>query len=300
MNHYDVVIVGGNFAGLSAAMQLVRARRNVALVDAGQPRNRFAPASHGFLGQDGATPAAIMQTGRAQLAAYPTFTFVEALARDAGLEDDRFTVTLDSDRDLSADRLILATGVRDELPAIPGLAERWGQTVVHCPSCHGFEFGQQPLGVLGIHSHSPMQAILVSDWGPTTYFTNGVIEPDEKTLANSTRRGITIERTPVSALVGKAPALDGVSLQDGRLIKVAGLFAASTVHMASPLAERLGCEFVEGPLGPHVQIDEHWRTSVPGVAAAGDAASAMHNATLASASGAIAGAKAHQAMLGLI
>src|SRR6476661_6243197 len=136
--HHDVIIIGGSFAGLSAAMYLARARRSVCVVDAGEPRNRFAAHSHGFFAQDGSSPAAMLATARTQVAAYPTVSFVAAHALRAESSGDRFAVALDTGETLTAARLVLAFGVADELPQIPGLAERWGSTVLHCPYCHGY------------------------------------------------------------------------------------------------------------------------------------------------------------------
>ena len=146
--HTDVAVVGGSFAGLSAALQLARARRNVTVLDTGEPRNRFAKASHGFLTQDGARPADILAEARRQLAAYPTARFVEARAERASGIADAFSIALQDGDELSARRIILTHGVSDSLPDIPGLAAEWGKRVAHCPYCHGYEFGGGPLGVL--------------------------------------------------------------------------------------------------------------------------------------------------------
>jgi thioredoxin reductase len=294
---YDAIVVGGSFAGLSAAMQLARARKRILLVDAGKPRNRFSHASHGFLGQDGVAPLAIMREGTRQLAAYPGVSFLYEEALEASASDDGFAIHFADGSERHARRLVLATGVRDELPAVPGLQERWGNTVLHCPYCHGYEVADQSLGVLANHAMSAHQATIIPDWGPTTYFTQGRFEPDAEQLAHMLARGVTIERTPVVALLGEAPGLDGVRLADGRTIAVHALFTAPLTHMSSPLAMQLGCAFEQGPLGPYIRVDERKQTSVPGVFAAGDAASPMYNATMASAAGVMAGFGVHQSMM---
>lgn len=146
---HDAVIVGGSFAGLSAALYVARARRRVCVIDAGLPRNRFAAASHGFFGQDGDDPRAMVARARAQLAAYPGVTFVAGEAVDARVAEGGFVITTATGESVEGARAVLAFGISDVLPDLPGMAERWGRTVLHCPYCHGFEFAGQRLGVLG-------------------------------------------------------------------------------------------------------------------------------------------------------
>jgi len=295
MPSYEVIVVGGSFAGLSAALQLARARRRVLVIDAGSPRNRFARHSHGFLGHDGKSPTQIVGEALLQLVRYPTAEVKQGFAASAIRTATGFTVALDGGATYSAQRLILATGVRDELPDVPGLRERWGETVVHCPYCHGYEL-DGPLGVLAVHPASMHQAMLVPDWGPTTLFTQGLLEPDEAESAQLEARGVRTEHQPVVELLGDAPRLDGVRLADDRIVPLGGLFVAPKTSMASPLAEQLGCVFEEGPLGTVIRIDGTGGTSVPGVFAAGDAATLFTNATRAAAAGVMAGVAAHRSL----
>lgn len=295
--HYDVIVIGGSFAGLSAAMQLARARRRVLVVDGGKPRNRFAAHSHGFLGQDGKTPAAIIGEAAAQLSAYPTAHIVTSDAHAAEHVGDRFVVTHDDGNRSSADRLILATGIRDELPPLPGLEERWGMSVLHCPYCHGYEVADQRLGVLATHELSIHQAMLVPDWGPTTWFTQGIVEPTSDEAAMLAGRNVVIERAPVVEVLGDAPAISGLRLADNRVVAIDALFVGPRTRMASPLAGQLGCAFDDGPIGPVIRVDEWKHTSVPGVFAAGDASAMWTNATFASAAGVAAGVAAHRSLI---
>ena len=292
---YDVIVIGGSFAGLSAAMQLARARQNVLVIDAGSPRNRFADEAHGFLGQDGRAPAAIIRDARCQLQRYATVEILSGEARDAAAVDGGFTVGLAGGGDRRARRLVLATGVTDELPAIPGMREGWGATVLHSPYCHDYEVSDLPLDVIAAHPMSAHQAILIPDWGPTTYFTQGQFEPELAELQAFVARGVKLERTPVVELLGDAPSLDGVRLADGRVVELAAVFTAPRTKPAAPLAALLGCAHEDGPTGPYVKVDQWGATTIPGVWAAGDAATPMHNATLASAAGVLAGIGAHQA-----
>ena len=296
---HDVIIIGGSFAGLAAAMPLARARRRVLLIDAGQPRNRFAAHSHGFLGQDGVTPADIQARGMAELSAYPTFTLLRGNVVGAAGTLDTFTVTLADGSTLKGRRLILATGVRDELPAIPGMKERWGVGALHCPYCHGYEVAGRPLGVLGTQAGSDMKALLVSDWGPVTLFTQDAFLPGAEMMVRLTERSITVERVPITEMLGEAPSLSAVKLADGRVLPLAALFVGPRTHMASPLALQLGCAMEEGHSGPYLRINEGKETSVPGIFAAGDATMQMHSATLSVASGMLAGVGAHRSLLGL-
>ena len=306
---FDAVIVGGSWAGLAAAMQLGRARRRVLVIDAGQPRNRFAEHSHGFLGQDGKSPKEILDTFRAQVLAYPTIQLREDVATAARKRaDDVFELDVASGDVVHAARLILATGIADDLPAIPGLRERWGRTVLHCPYCHGYEVADRRLGVLAVSEQSIHQATLVRDWSrDVTLFTNGTFSPDPEQRAQLEARGIRIETRAVDALIGDAligdaligdaPHLTGVRLADGGVIAIDALFTASRTRIASPLAEQLGCAFDDGIQGPIVRTDERKETTVAGVYCAGDATRAMHNATFAVADGVMAGIAAHQSLV---
>ncbi len=177
---YDVIVVGGSFAGLAAATQIARARRKVLVVDAGRRRNRFAKASHGFLTQDGRPPAEIVADAREQLMNYPTVELTGGTAVQAARQDEVFAVTLSDGTVHRSRRLVLATGVTDILPDIPGLAQRWGQSVFHCPYCHGYELGMGRIGVLAVSELSMHQALLVAEWGKTTLLTNATFEPDSE------------------------------------------------------------------------------------------------------------------------
>ncbi|MYM84832.1 FAD-dependent oxidoreductase [Duganella sp. FT50W] len=290
---FDVIVVGGSYAGLSAATQLGRARRRVLAIDAGQRRNRYAQHSHGFLGQDGREGASIAAEGRAQLMKYPTVRWREGAATQAVPHDGGFRVTLADGSAHHAQRLVLATGMADELPSIPGLAERWGGSVFHCPYCHGYELDQGRIGVLATSALSFHHAMMLPDWGTVTFFLNGVFEPDAEQLAKLEARGVTIERSAVRAVSGKAAVL----LEDERVIELDGLFVLSRLHSASALAEVLGCEMEDGPMGRYVRTDMMKATSIPGVYAAGDAARMAGSVAFAVADGAMAGAASHQSLI---
>ncbi len=290
---YDVIVIGGSYAGMAAALILARGRRKVAVLDAGQRRNRFAAASHGLLGQDGRSPGAIADDARKQLLKYPSVTWRNGTAVSAERTGEHFSVRMEDGEVLSAKRLILATGVVDELPDVPGLAERWGKSVFHCPYCHGYELGNGPLGVLAVGEVSMHHGMLIPEWGRSTMFLNGAFEPDEEQMSQLLARGVSIERERVEEVTGKAL----VKLADGRTIELAGLFVASRTTPSSPLAGMLGCELTESPLGIYISTNDMKETSVPGVFACGDAARAAGNVTFAISDGALAGLSAHRSLI---
>ncbi len=294
---HDAIIIGGSFAGLSAAMYIARARRTVCIIDSGSPRNRFAPQSHGFFTQDGAEPGAMLAAARAQVATYPTATFVDGEAISAASEPDGFSVRLKTGEALESARLVLAFGISDELPAIPGLAERWGHSVLHCPYCHGYEVSGQRLGVLNVSPRSFDQAILIAEWGPTTFYVNGASQADDVSLARLQARGIAIEPVSVRALQGEGSRLSAVELTDGRSSPVDALYIGPRTRLNSGIAEQLGCELDEGTFGRIIRTDDTKMTSVPGVYAAGDITRAAHNATWASADGVTAGLAVHRSLV---
>ncbi|RWM97430.1 MAG: NAD(P)/FAD-dependent oxidoreductase [Mesorhizobium sp.] len=294
---YDLIVVGGSFAGLSAAIQVARAGRNVLVIDAGQPRNRFAKHSHGFLGQDGRRPGAILDDARRQLLAYPTAKVLAGLAGRAAAAGSGFEITTDRGQTFGAARLVLATGVRDILPDVPGLADHWGKSVLHCPYCHGYEVAGGPLGVLATGPMAVHQAQLIADWGDVTLFANGTFEPDAEQLLALKKRDVRFEPAGVAELEEDGSGGLIVRLEDGRRTGVRALFTAPPNTMSSPLAEQLGCTFTEGFLGSVITVDDRQQTSVQGVYAAGDAARSMHNIAFAVSSGAFAGICAHQSLV---
>jgi len=300
MNAFDVIVAGGSWAGLSAAMQLARARRRVLVVDGGLPRNRFARASHGFLGQDGRAPADILETARAQVLAYPSAELRRDQVAGVTAREGGFDVEFASGTAASARRVVLATGVVDELPDLPGLRERWGRTVLHCPYCHGYEVADGRLGILAVGEASMHQALLLPDWSTeVTLFTNGAFEPTTEQRTALEARGVRVDVRRVLEVIGEGEVLSGVRVQHDSgtpMIPLDALFTSSRTRMASPLAADLGCEFDEGPFGPVVRTDAWKETTVSGVYAAGDMARVPHNATWASADGVTAGIGAHRSL----
>ena len=262
---YDVVVVGGGAAGLSAALVLGRARRRVAVVDAGAPRN--APAAHmqGFLSRDGMPPAELLAAGRTEVAGSGVDLVEE---RVVGIEPG-FFVSLAGGAVLRARRILVTTGVQDELPDIPGVAERWGRDLLHCPYCHGWEVRDQSLGILGSQPGAVQHAQLVRQWSDDVVFfahTHHLTSPERLQLE---ARGIQIVRGEVARLVVDDDRLTGVQLADGRVIQRAAVFIRPrNVPHPDGLLTGLGCE-VDDTGFP--VVDATGRTSAFGVWAAGNA-----------------------------
>jgi thioredoxin reductase len=290
--NYDVIVIGGSYAGMAAALQLLRARRSVLIVDAGKRRNRTATHSHGFLGQDGVDPAALARMARMQVMAYPTLTWVDGEAERVTGAKDAFQVEC-SGQSYMGRRILFATGVLDRLPEIPGLQERWGRRVFHCPYCHGYELNQGTIGVIATGPMSIHQAQLVAEWGNTTFFANAALEIEQASADELASRGIRVEPTSIRAIEGDAE----VVLVDGRRQAFAGLFTAPRNAPATPVAEQLGCEMAETPFGTQIWTSDNKETSVPGAFACGDVARMPHSLSLAVADGAWAGAQLHRSLV---
>jgi len=291
---FDAAVIGGSFAGLSAALQLGRASRSTIVIDAGMPRNRSSAAAHGVPGWDGVAPHRILERFRADLAPYPSVTLRTATVTAVTGTRDAFRVAIEGAEPVEARRVILAHGIRDILPGLPGLAEGWGRTVLHCPYCHGYEVKGQPLAVLATGPMAAHQAhMLRADWSDdVTLLTNGIDGIDAAAL---TAAGLRIEHRPPVAVT----ATDDVEVRfaGGPPARFAAVFTAPKVDLAGSPAVRLGVGLSDGPMGPFVRTGPMQQTDVPGVFAAGDLATPMWNVNFAVGDGARAGAGCHQSLL---
>jgi thioredoxin reductase len=267
MNETEVIIVGGGAAGLSAALVLSRARRDVVVIDAGEPRNAPASHMHGFLSRDGLPPRELLAIGRHEIEAYGGRIRDGRVATAVRCGNGNFQVELETGEYLSGRKLLLATGLRDELPNVPGLTDRFGRDVLHCPYCHGHEVRDQPLGVLGGAPNSLHQAQLVRQWSPdVVFFTHtGRLSADDREAFEARAIGIVDE--PVAGLVVAHDQLEGIRLVDGSVVRRAALFVAPRFLPNDALLDALGCEL---DTNGRPVTDSTGRTSVPGLWVAGN------------------------------
>ncbi|MFC7886696.1 NAD(P)/FAD-dependent oxidoreductase [Streptomyces sp. NPDC057376] len=271
-DRYDVVVVGGGAAGLSAALVLGRSRLRTLVVDAGEPRNTPSAHMQGFLTRDGMAPAEFLELGREEIARYGV-----ELVRDRAVDvtrGDGFAVSLAGGLTVRARRLIVTTGLRDELPEVPGVAERFGRDVLHCPFCHGWEVRDERFGVLATSPMSVHQALMVSGWSDdVTLFLHTVAEADlsDDDLRRLAAAGVKVVPGEVAGLRIEDDRLTGVRLADGTVHDRSVVFVAPKAVPQTGLMERLGAELQDTPFGAYPVVDPTGRTSVPGVWTAGNA-----------------------------
>ena len=289
---YDVVVIGGGAAGLNGALMLARSRRSVVVIDEGRPRNAPAAGVHGFLSRDGISPAALLEIGRVELRGYGGHVVpgrVDAVARDGA----GFTVSLADGRSVGARRLLVTTGLVDELPEVPGLAERWGRDVLHCPYCHGWEVRDQAIGILASGPRAVHQALLFRQLsGDVTFFPHTSPTPPDDQMEQLAARGIRVVRGEVESLVVENDRLTGVRLHDGTVVARQALVVGPRFVARSRVLAALGLEPVADPrgLGEHIAGDATGLTSVPGVWVAGNVTDLAAQVVSAAASGVTAGA----------
>lgn len=293
---YDAVIVGAGPAGLSAALVLGRSRRRVLVCGAGQHRNAVARALHGFLTRDGIDPRELLRIGRQQLARYDTVEIRDVEVTDIQIGGDGFGLMLaDGTRPL-ARKVLLTTGVIDELPDIPGVETFYGQSIFHCPYCDGWEVRDQPLAVYGHGPNGPGLARELTGWSSdVTLVTDGpwpISSEDREKLA---RNRIQIREQKIARLEGRDGILEGIVFEDGSFLKCRAMFFNQGHRQHSDLAARLGVNI--DPHGNEVVSNRHQSTNVPGLYVAGDAAFHTHFVIIAASEGAIAGLAINTALL---
>jgi thioredoxin reductase len=299
MDGYDVVVVGGGAAGLNGALMLARARRAVLVVDAGDPRNSPAEAVHGLLGHDGVTPGELLERGRAEVRRYGGQVVSGRVTGASGGVDD-FTVALADGRSVQARRLLVTTGLVDQLPEVSGVRERWGHDVLHCPYCHGWEVRDQAIGVLGSGPMSVHQALMFRQWSDDITYLTHTMPPSEEQAEQLAARDIRVVDGTVVSLEVVEGRLTGVRLGDGRVVARAALVVASRMETRAEFLAGLGLTANDHPsgLGTYIPVDQTGRTDVAGVWAAGNVTDLAAQVGTAAAAGAFAAAQINADLVG--
>ncbi|MBL7719221.1 MAG: NAD(P)/FAD-dependent oxidoreductase [Flavipsychrobacter sp.] len=292
---WDVIVVGGSYAGLSAAMALGRALRRVLIIDNGQPCNRHTPHSHNFLTQDGETPAVIASKARAQVLQYPTVQLASGWVNSGRRLDDQWEILTSDGNSYRAKKLIVATGIKDKMPAIPGFEECWGKSVIHCPYCHGYEVRHQATGIVANGDAAYHYARLISNWtSKLTIFTNGTSTLSEEQRTSVAAHGIQITEARIARLNHREGMLESISLEDNSKVALKAIYARPEFVQQGELLHTLGCELNEQG---YVKVDAFQKTTVPHVLACGDNSSMMRSVANAVATGNMAGAVANHELI---
>lgn len=286
-NGYDVIIVGGSYAGLAAGMALGRALQKVLIIDDGKPCNRQTPHSHNFLTNDGKTPAEISALAKSQVASYDTVTFLNGTAIDANKTKSGFIIKVATGAQFTAKKLVFATGIEDQLPAIEGLAACWGISVIHCPYCHGYEVRNRKTAILGNGDAAFDFLRLISGWtNDLMLHTNGVSRLTAEQKSKLQQRAVETIDKEIGHVEHANGYLQNVVFKDGTKIAIDAIYAPSPFVQHCKIPEALGCELTEEG---YIKIDGFQETTVEGVYAIGDNASRMRTVANAVAMGTTAG-----------
>jgi len=285
---FEVIIVGGSYAGLSAAMALGRSLRDVLIIDGGLPCNRQTPHSHNFITHDGAKPSEISEKAKAQVLNYNTVKFLDDFSTDAKKINNGFLVTTKSGKEFTATKLIFATGIKDIMPDIKGFSDAWGISVIHCPYCHGYEFKGEKTGIVANGEKAIHLASLVNNLTKDlTILTSGKADFSPEQLMKLEKHKIKIIESKVSNIEHDNGYIKNVSFDDGQKIPFVGVYATIPFKQHSEIPISLGCELTESG---HIKVDFVQKTSVEGVFACGDNATMMRSISNAVYSGNMAGA----------
>ncbi|MGV3765975.1 MAG: NAD(P)/FAD-dependent oxidoreductase [Chitinophagaceae bacterium] len=287
-NQFEAIIIGGSYAGLSAAMALGRSLRKVLVIDSGLPCNRQTPHAHNFITQDGEEPAIIAEKARLQVQQYPTVHFFNGIAAAGKKTGNGFELTTSSGETFSAPKLIFATGVKDIMPELEGFAECWGISVIHCPYCHGYEVRHEKTGILANGDVAFHLAQLIRNWtNDLTIFTNGKSTLSPEQMDTISRHNIPVIEKPLSALKHESGMLKALLFKDGTAFPLKALYARPVFEQHCRIPEMLGCALNEHG---YIEVNGFYQTSIEHVYACGDATSMMRSVANAVAGGNMAGA----------
>ncbi|MGJ1324130.1 NAD(P)/FAD-dependent oxidoreductase [Sphingobacterium faecium] len=288
---YDVTIIGGSYAGLSAALALGRSLRNVLIIDSGIPCNRQTPYSHNFLTQDGKTPLEIATLGKEQVAQYETVQFHEDQVINVKFLPEGFELITAGGHNFKARKLIFATGVTDILPDIKGFAACWGISVIHCPYCHGYEFRHKKTGIIARGDRALHLASLVNNLtDQLSILTVGEADFKGEQLDKLGRNHIDVIETEIAEIIHDAGQVKEVIFKDGTSQRFDAIYAAVPFVQHALIPNKLGCELTEQG---HIKVDNFQKTTIPGIYACGDNSTMMRSVASAVSTGNIAGAIAN-------
>ncbi|MGK2861316.1 MAG: NAD(P)/FAD-dependent oxidoreductase [Chitinophagaceae bacterium] len=286
-NNFDVIIVGGSYSGLAAGMALGRALRNVLIIDNGKPCNKQTPQSHNFLTNDGRPPGEIASLAKRQVKKYDSVTFFKGTAIKGTKTVNGFEIQVSAGETFAAKKLIFATGIKDLLPPIDGLAECWGISVIHCPYCHGYEVRYEKTGVLGNGEMAFDFTSLIFNWTKElTLFTNGIARFTALQRKKLQEHQINIVEKEIERLEHNNGYIRNIVFKDGSKVSVKAIYAPSPFEQHCKIPESLGCELTEEG---YIKIDAFLEASVKGVYAIGDNAARMRTVANAVAMGTTAG-----------
>lgn len=283
----DVVIIGGSYAGLSAAMALGRSMREAIIIDSGNPCNKHSRNAHNFLGHDGISPEELSQTSKEEVLCYPTISVVYDQVANIETKGDTFRVMTLNGKTFESRKLIFATGIADEMPDIAGFAECWGISLLHCPYCHGYEFQGRKTGIIASGNTAFEFAELLSRWTKNLYLlTNGETRLEDEQLQLLADKNIMVVDNQISHIEHNQGLIRFVCFTDQSGLELEAAYARPFMKQQCSLPEEMGCAFH----GMHIQVDQYQQTSVPGIFAAGDNCSPLRSLANAVAAGSVAGA----------
>jgi len=286
-NQFDVIVIGGSYAGLATAMALGRALRNVLIIDSGRPCNRQTPHSHNFLTQDGKSPKEIATLAKQQVVAYDTVTFFDGIATKGLKTSNGFEIQTETGNKFSATKLVFATGIKDVMPNIIGFSECWGISVLHCPYCHGYEVKNEITGILGNGEYGFEFSKLISNWTKKlTLFTNGTSTLTSEQKKQLEKHSIEIVEKEIKELEHQNGQLKNILFKDGSKQIVKAIYAKLPFEQNCTVAEQLGCELTEEG---YIKIDASQKTTTKDVFACGDNATRLRTVVNAIAMGTLTG-----------
>lgn len=292
---FDVIIIGGSYAGLSAAMALGRALRNVLVIDSGKPCNRQTPHSHNFITHDGEAPSEISKNAKDQVMEYPTVTFINGAVASAKKEEGKFQISIDNGEHFYARKLLFTTGVKDIMPEIEGFAACWGVSVLHCPYCHGYEVKGEPTGILANGDMAFELARLINHWTKNlVVFTNGPSNLTSEQAKKIESHNIKIIETEIHRIEHEKGQVKFLHLKDRKSFALKAIYARPLFEQHCTIPHDLGCELTEQNL---LKVDTFQRTTIAGIFAAGDNSTMMRSVSLAVAGGGFAGASINKDLI---